>query len=254
LARGIKLGKRVEGAGVDVAGLETDDRGAGAGAQGFVEGLRVHAALVIGPDGENVAVAEPHQVDGGVDGGVAAFAADNVDVRRALQAVDVDVPAVLAEHGVAGDGQRGEVGHLRAGHQANAGFRRQAEQIEQPFGDDFFDEGGCGRGVVDLRILVPGGSQPVGGDADGGGAADDEAKVARTAAVDQAVFGAFDQGLDGEFGCFAFVRQVGVDQGEEFGMRGGDPDGQVGQFFAVSAGCLGQVDEQFCGHKIILVV
>jgi len=51
-------------------------------------------------------------------------------------------------HDVAGDRQAGRVGHLRAGDEADAGLRRQAQDVEQPALCDLLDDRRGGRGDV----------------------------------------------------------------------------------------------------------
>ena len=87
-----------------------------------------------------------------------------------------DVPAVPAQHLVAGRGQAGEVGHRPAGDEADRAARREPEQVEQPGLGELLD-GGVRRGQdPQPGVLVPGAHQPV--DREGGRvrAADDEAE------------------------------------------------------------------------------
>ena len=75
----------------------------------------------VGPDAQ-----EPQRP---VDRVVPVGTGDDADRRRTDQPARLDVPAGAAQHLVPGRGQRGEVRHLRAGHKADRGVRRQAEQV-----------------------------------------------------------------------------------------------------------------------------
>ena len=53
-----------------------------------------------------------------------------------MQAVGFDIPPGAPQHLVACRRQRSEVRHVAAGHEADAGARRQAEQLDQPRAGD----------------------------------------------------------------------------------------------------------------------
>ena len=58
-----------------------------------------------------------------------------------LQPLRLDVPAGAAQHFVTRRRQAGEVRHVAAGDEADAGAARQVEQLEEPADDDVFDHG-----------------------------------------------------------------------------------------------------------------
>ena len=71
-------------------------------------------------------------------------AADHPDRRGTLEAVLLDVPARRTQHGATGRGQRGEVGHRGAAHEADGGPSGQAEELDQPFRGHLLDDSGRG--------------------------------------------------------------------------------------------------------------
>ncbi len=111
------------------------------------------------------------------------------DGRRALEPMPLNVPAGAIEHAVAGGGERGEVGHGRAGHEPDARRRGQVEQLDEPGGGDLFGDGRCRRQHVQAGVLVPGARQPVGPDRRRDAAADDEPEITRAGASDEARLG-----------------------------------------------------------------
>ena len=97
--------------------------------------------------------------------------------RRACEPAS-QVPAARAQQLVARGRDPGEVGHRRAGDEADAAAGRQAEQVEEPGGRDLLD-GGRGRGdLAQDRVLVPRADQPVGSERRRLGAADHEPEEA----------------------------------------------------------------------------
>ena len=172
------LGERVEGAAVDVARLRADDRRPVADGQRALERVGAHPALVVGVDHGDAGAAEAEQPQRPRDGDVRLRAGQDLHRRRAEQALLGDVPARAREHRVAGGGQAGDVGHLRAGDEADARARGQAEEVEQPLAGDRLDGARGGRGDGAEAVLVPRRGQPVGGQRGGQRAAGDEAEVA----------------------------------------------------------------------------
>ena len=73
-------------------------------------------------------------------------------------------------------GQAGEVGHRRAGDEADVGVGRQPEQVEQPAGRGLLDRDGARRRVAHRRCSGPSADQPVGGQRGRQRAADDPAE------------------------------------------------------------------------------
>ena len=173
-----------------------------------------------------------------MDGDVRRGADDEVHRRRAGQAVFLDVPSGAAQHAVTRRGQRGEVGHLSAGDEADAGRARQVEELEQPFAGDVLDDRGRGRGGVDAGVLIPGAGQPVGRERDRKTAADDEAEVARTGAGDEAAVGAARKRVDDGGGIFAVVGQRSMQRGEELLARGLRADVAIGKIAQKGGGAV----------------
>ena len=90
------------------------------------------------------------------DRGVRLGADHDVDRRRTDETVALDVPADPLEDRVARGGQAGEVGHLAAGHEADAGGARQAQQVQDPARGDLLHDRRGGGGDEQRRVLVPG--------------------------------------------------------------------------------------------------
>ena len=101
------------------------------------------------------------------------------DGWRAEEAVGFDIPSGLPEHGVTGGGERAEVRHRGAGYERARAAGRQAQGLQQPAQGDLFEEGRAGGCAIEHGILVPGAGEPVGGERDGQGAADDESEEPR---------------------------------------------------------------------------
>ena len=101
------------------------------------------------------------------------------DGRRTEETVGLDIPPGLPEHGVPGGGERAEVRHRGAGHERARAAGRQAQGLQQPAQGDLFEKGRAGGRAIEHGILVPGAGEPVGGERDGQGAADDESEEPR---------------------------------------------------------------------------
>src|SRR5690242_5912843 len=104
---------------------------------------------------------------------------DNHDRRRVKEAIGLDVPAHFIQNGVARGKQRGEVRRRRAGDEASAGSRWQAERVYHPAKRDLFELGVNWRDGDQPGVLVPGGGQPARRDGGRERAADDEAEETR---------------------------------------------------------------------------
>ena len=120
------------------------------------------------------------------------------DVHRGStgESVLLHVPVRALEHRVAASGEAGEIRHLPARHEADAGGRRQREQVEQPARRHFLDDRRRRPAGVEAGILVPDRRQPVGGEGRGQAAADDEAEVAGPGAGHQTGLGRGGEVLD----------------------------------------------------------
>ena len=89
-----------------------------------VERVRAHAALIVDGDELDLLGAEPEIPQRADRGDVHFVAGDHAHARRALQAVRLDVPAGAAQHFVPRRRQAGEVRHVAAGDEADAGVAR----------------------------------------------------------------------------------------------------------------------------------
>jgi hypothetical protein len=105
--------------------------------------------------------------------------------RSADQAVVADVPADASQDGLAGGRQRGDVGHLRARDQPDAGLLGQPKQRPEPVDRDGLDRRGRRRRDRAERVLVPRAGEPVGRQRGRQRAAGDEAEVARAGRGDE---------------------------------------------------------------------
>ena len=120
--------ERIEGAGVDVAGLKANYRRSCDRRQC----IRPHAPLAVDRHAHDALAAQAQHAERLEQRRMRFLAGDDGNRRRAEQAVGFDVPAHARKHRVPGRGQRGEVGDRGAGDEAGGGFRRQFEQRHQP--------------------------------------------------------------------------------------------------------------------------
>ena len=158
-ADGGDLRERVEGARVHVAGLGADDRGPVA--ERVAQRGGVHPALVVGRQADRRVAPEPDDAQRVEDRRVRLLVRDHAHGGRADQPARLDVPARVAQHAVPGGGERGDVGHLRARDEPEAGVGGQPEQLEHPAPDGLLGRGGGRRHGVQPGVLVPGGGEPV---------------------------------------------------------------------------------------------
>ena len=166
--------RRVEGAGVDVAGLQADDCRSGQPRQ--IAGG--DAALAVDRQHQRARAAEAEQAEHAPHRRVHLGADDHRDRRRAVQPVVVDVPAGARQHRVPGRGQRGEVGHRRADDERAAAVGREPQRVERPAQRRRLDRRRRRRHHVQRAVLIPGRGQPVRRDGHRQRAAVDEAEVA----------------------------------------------------------------------------
>jgi hypothetical protein len=124
----------VEGPGVDVAGLGADqerpalwDR-----SQRLAERGGEHPPLAVARHPPHPVSAQPHELEGGIEGDVRLVARDHLDLRRAEEPAGLDVPAGAGEERVPGRGEADEIGDLAAGSEANARRAGKAEQQNLP--------------------------------------------------------------------------------------------------------------------------
>ena len=183
---------RVEGAGVDVAGLETDESGLGEGGKG----VGTHAALGISRNADDAVAAEAEHGEGFEQGDVSFLADEDGEVGGGEEAEGFDIVAVGGEQRVAGGGKAGEVGHGGAADEGADGGGRDTEEIRDPAESDELEfDGGRGHDA-EGGVLVPNGGELVGGEGGGKAAAGDEAEVAAGGGEDGG--GGDDTGQQGE--------------------------------------------------------
>ena len=75
---------------------------------------------------ENLPQAQAQETHGAIDGLMAQLATKDANGRRAVKALLLHVPAALCQQTLPGGGQAGDVCHLAAGDQREAGGRRQS--------------------------------------------------------------------------------------------------------------------------------
>src|SRR5262249_43167448 len=101
-----ELGKGIEGADVEVAGLQQDDRGSRQFAfEGLRQGRRLELASCVAWQGRDGTLAESEDANGALDRAVALAARDDADVGRARKAQLLDIPSRSLEEPVAGRGE-----------------------------------------------------------------------------------------------------------------------------------------------------
>ena len=153
---------------------------------------------------------------------------DDAQPGRALQAVRLDIPAGAAQQLVACRRERGEVRHVTAGDEADAGSGRQPEQIDQPRPGHLFDDGRGGGEDVETRRLIPDRGEPLGGDRRRQGTAGHEAEVAGSGGRHESGFCPAGQRLDDGGGIDRIGGQRTTKRAPEPGESGGWPDGTNG--------------------------
>ncbi|MPM21235.1 hypothetical protein SDC9_67679 [bioreactor metagenome] len=221
-------GAGIEGTGVHVAGLKAENHRAGGRSQGVLRFVRDHPALPVGGDGHHVSRAEPEHSQGDQERRMGLLAGDDGHPGSSLEAVLLHVMAGAPEDLVPCGGEAGEVGHLAPGDEADGGFRRQAEEVEDPFRDDLLRSACGGRGDGEDGVLVPGGGKPVGGEARRKGSPGDEAEIPRPRRTGEAGGGAFRKGGHHVRGGHSLVVQRSAEGLPELlsGRPGADPSGR----------------------------
>ena len=175
--------------------------------------------------------------EGNVDRDVRLGRDDQVDARRAVQAIRFDVPAGAAQHAMPRGRQAGETRHLATGDEPGLGSRGQVEQVHQPPGGDVLDHRRQRRGRVDAGVLVPRRYQPVGGKRHRMAAADDESEVTRRAAGDRATRGLRGEQVQDASSVFAMLGQRRAQRGGDLILAGNRADMADWLFLEVS-GCV----------------
>ena len=171
---------------VHVARLEADDERPVAGRQALGKAVEEEAALTVGVGDDGPGAAKAQVLERGADRRVGLRSHQDVDRRRARQPVGLHVPAPVGEHPVARRREAGDVGHLAARREPEAGPVREPEEVDQPGAHHLLDDRCRRPRDVDARVLVPGAGQPVGGERGRQRSPDHEPEVARPRHADDA--------------------------------------------------------------------
>src|SRR4051812_45637522 len=105
------LTDRVEGSGVDVACLDTDD----ARTRQIWNSVGAHAALIVDRHPNDAIASEPDNAERLEQRRVGLGADDQGDLRSAEETVGFDIPPRLSQNRVAGSGERRHMCRRRAG-------------------------------------------------------------------------------------------------------------------------------------------
>ena len=181
--------ERVEGTGVHLACLGTDDGRTARAAKCLVQRGNLHAALPVDLEADRASVPEPEQPERPVDRDVALSAGEDRDGRRPGETVRLHVPADALEHGVASRGETRHVCHLAPGDEGERRGRRDPEQLLEPLARDLLDDRRRRAADDEARVLIPRRRQPVGREGGRERPADDEAEVAPARHADDAGLG-----------------------------------------------------------------
>ena len=144
--------KRIEGAGIDVAGLQAKNRRP----VDFRQKVGAHAPLRIGTDLDDATASQSQDTQGFEQGGMCLGADDDADRGSAEQPVGFNIPAGALEHLVARGRQAAEIRLRRPGHESTGRVARQIENVEQPAQRGLLERGDSGRGTMQGGVLIPG--------------------------------------------------------------------------------------------------
>ena len=149
---------RVEGTGVHVACLDTDDGGA------FDPGQlpRDHPPLTVHGDPVDPVATQAEHAECLQHAHMDLVADDDADRRRPEEPLRFDVPALRLKERVTRRGETGEVGGCRAAHEPDIRLSGQAEHGSQPASTDLLQRHPDGRGGLEAGVLVPRRGQDVG--------------------------------------------------------------------------------------------
>ena len=174
---------RVERAGVHVPRLGTDDR------RPLETGKRVraHAALVVDRHPHDPVSPKSQHAERLEQRGMGLLAHHHGNRRRREQPVPVGVVAVRKQDRTPGRGERGKVGHRRAGDERRPRIVRQVQGFEHPPQRDLLDRGSDRGAHLAEGVLIPCRREPACGQRRGQGAAGDEAEVPGAGARDHAL-------------------------------------------------------------------
>ena len=161
-----------------------------------LETVGTHPALLVGRHPDHLIRSEPEQPQRAEHRDVHFGADDHAHPRSVLETVRFDVPAGAPQQLVARGCQGGEIGHVAAGDEPDAGVSGKTEEVEQPSRRDFFHDGRRRRHHEQRRRLIPRGRQPFGGHRRRQGAAGDEPEISRSGCGDQAGLSGTSEGID----------------------------------------------------------
>jgi hypothetical protein len=134
-------------------------------------------------------------------------------------------PAELSKQRVPGRRERHEVGHGGAGGEAHAGFRRQAEQFDEPRPHHFFGSRRGRRESVGEGVLIPSHRQPLRRHRRGKRSAHHKSEVARPGRGYQAGVRGRAEMVDHLQRIFRFPRQRAAHPGQQRRKFDGPADG-----------------------------
>ncbi len=202
------------------------------------------APCVVGQHADERGRAEAEQLERPVDGRVPLGPGDHPDARCADEAVGLDVVPRLLQHPVPATRDADRVGGLGAGHEADRGSRRQAQQVLHPATRRALGRFGGGRQRGAEGVLVPADGQDVGGRGGRRRPADHEAEEPRTDRSDQVPVGGREQLVDHLVGGRRVVGQRTAERRPRVLARRRTGDGPVADGVPVARAGPRGADEQ----------
>jgi len=96
----------------------------------MLQSIRTHPTLIVDRDTDGLTGPDSDHPQCTEHGHVHFFADDDTQRWRALKAFDFHIPSAPSQQLVARGGECGEVSHVAAGHEPDAGVAWQPEQFE----------------------------------------------------------------------------------------------------------------------------
>src|SRR5579862_5164299 len=166
--------RRIESAGIHVAGLDADERHVVERRQR----IGSHAALAIDRNCCKARLSESRERKRLEQGDMNLGADDNLDLWRAEQAAIFDIPTRARKQSVTGRGESREICHGGAGYESTAALGTQGEQLAQPSRSNLFESSGDWRHNTQCDVLIPCGSEPIRRERGGKSTSGDESEIA----------------------------------------------------------------------------
>jgi hypothetical protein len=173
---------RVDGAGVHVSGLETDDGRAFEETAG--ESIGPHAAASVDGKRRDALPSEPEQAQRLQERRMDLGAHHHAYLGSSEQTSRLDVPSFAGEQMVACRRESGKVPHGGAGDEPSAPIPGKRQELPDPGQRYLFESRVDRRADGESAVLIPCAREQVAGDARGNGAAGHETEVPRTGAGD----------------------------------------------------------------------